>query len=63
MGAHGTPWRRSTRCVSDLHCLEVAIAGPSVLIRNSQRPEPVLAFPRATWHEFLTAMRGGTLTN
>jgi uncharacterized protein DUF397 len=52
-------WRRSTRCVSDHHCVEVADLGDLVGLRNSQRPELSLAFPKQAWQGFLEGVRVG----
>lgn len=52
-------WRRSTRCVSDHHCFEVADLGDAVGLRNSQRPELSLAFPKTAWRDFLSGIEAG----
>jgi hypothetical protein len=50
-------WQRSSRCVSDHHCVEVALAGNGVLLRSSQRPEDVLPLTRDQWRDFLRMVR------
>jgi len=52
-------WLRSTRCVSDHHCVEVAGLGKTVGLRNSQRPELFLTFPVQAWHDFLDGIEAG----
>jgi hypothetical protein len=52
-------WHRSTRCVSDHHCVEVADIGGAVGMRNSQRPELSLAFSKQAWRGFLDGIRLG----
>lgn len=46
-------WRRSIRCVSDHHCVEIADLGDAVGLRNSQRPELSLTFSKQMWRAFL----------
>ena len=52
-------WRRSARCVSDHHCVEVADLGNEVGLRNSQRPEFSLTFSKKEWHSFVDGLRVG----
>ena len=52
-------WRRSARCVSDHHCVEVADLGNAVGLRNSQCPEFSLKFSRQEWHGFLDGLKAG----
>lgn len=52
-------WRRSARCVSDHHCVEVADLGDLVGLRNSQRPELMLAFSRPVWRSFVAGVENG----
>jgi len=47
------PWRRSTRCVADHHCVEVADLDGAVGLRNSRRPEVSLVFSRHAWQAFV----------
>jgi Domain of unknown function (DUF397) len=54
----GIAWRRSTKSVSG-NCVEVAVVGGSVLIRDSaDRDGAVLRFPPAAWSAFLDRKRG-----
>jgi hypothetical protein len=52
-------WRRSVRCVSDHHCVEVADLGDTVGLRNSQRPEFSLSFSKREWRGFLDGLKAG----
>jgi hypothetical protein len=54
-------WRRSTRCVSDHHCVEVADLGDVVGLRNSQRPGLSLTFSKQAWHGFLDIIEADDL--
>ena len=51
-------WRRPARCDSN-QCVEIAVEGGEVLIRNSEVPAVHLAFPRGEWHAFLRGLREG----
>jgi hypothetical protein len=52
-------WRRSARCVSDHHCVEVADLGDAVGLRNSRRPELLLSFSKQDWRGFLDRLMAG----
>jgi hypothetical protein len=52
-------WRKSTRCVSDHHCVEVADFGVNVGIRNSQRPDIALMLPKPAWQALLDGIEAG----
>lgn len=52
-------WTRSSYCIGDSHCVEVAFVGDAVLMRNSTRPELVLELTPAEWDAFLWTIRGG----
>jgi hypothetical protein len=48
----GLTWRKSSRSGqgSDNACVEVAFAGPAVLVRDSKNPAAgALALPASTW--------------
>jgi Domain of unknown function (DUF397) len=52
-GAEHPVWRKSTKCDSNA-CVEVAIIGDRVLLRDSSDPDgPTLTFTRDAWVEFL----------
>jgi hypothetical protein len=52
-------WRRSTLCATG-SCVEVAIAGHHVAVRDSKREHgPVLQFEREAWEDFLAGVRSG----
>jgi hypothetical protein len=52
-------WRKSSYSASG-DCVEVAISGDSVWVRDSKRREsPTLEFPSSEWHAFLTGIRDG----
>lgn len=54
----GTAWRKSTASNSS-GCVEVAVVGRSVLIRDSGKPDDaVLRFPSASWSAFLARICG-----
>lgn len=47
-------WRKSSRSSDQANCVEVALAGPAVAVRDSKNTTgPVLAFPAGTWAAFL----------
>ena len=53
-------WRKSTASNSGT-CVEVAVAGGSVLIRDSVNPDgPVMRVSTAAWSVFLTSARKQT---
>ena len=55
-------WRRSSRSTDTANCVEVAVAGSAVGVRDSKDPDgPVLVLPAASWTHFVTAIRSGGL--
>jgi hypothetical protein len=56
---HG--WRKSSYSGAKEHCVEIAPAERAVLVRDTKDHDtgPILAFPRAPWAAFLTAVRAG----
>jgi Domain of unknown function (DUF397) len=51
-------WRRSSFSMSNGHCVEVALRGGRVLVRDSKDPDgPVLSFSQAEWAGFLTDVK------
>lgn len=54
-------WRRSATCQgADSTCVEVALSGEEVWLRDSKDAAgPVLRFTRAEWAAFLAGARAG----
>jgi Domain of unknown function (DUF397) len=51
-------WRRSTK-TGGQNCVEVAVVGGSVLIRDSMNPDGgILRLPPTAWSAFLARARG-----
>lgn len=55
-------WRKSNFSQAGGDCVEIACAGPSVLVRDSHRPSgDVLAFTPAQWSVFVRRIRNDEL--
>lgn len=55
-------WRKSVRSGRQGNCVEFAVAGDGVAVRNSRDPHgTVLALPAADLASFLTAVKNGEL--
>ncbi|MBP2369038.1 DUF397 domain-containing protein [Pseudonocardia parietis] len=55
-------WRKSVRSGYQGNCVELAVAGEGVAVRNSRDPHgTVLAFPAAGVADFLTSIKNGEL--
>lgn len=55
-------WRKSVRSGQQGNCVEFAVAGKGVAVRNSRQPHgTVLAFPVADVASFLDAIKSGEL--
>ena len=53
-------WRKSTRSGAAGHCVEVADAPATVLVRDSKDVTgPVLTFDRPAWAGFIAGVRAG----
>ena len=61
MQDHATlTWRKSTRSGAAGHCVEVADAPATVLVRDSKDVTgPVLSFGRSDWAGFIAGVRAG----
>ncbi|WP_253771328.1 DUF397 domain-containing protein [Goodfellowiella coeruleoviolacea] len=60
MDSSGYVWRKSSRSNGGNKgaCVEVAVVGPAVAVRDSKNPGAgVLAFPAAQWSAFLHSVR------
>jgi hypothetical protein len=51
-------WRKPSRCQGG-ECAEVRRCGDVVMMRNSTRPEKVIAVGKAFWHPFIAAAKAG----
>jgi Domain of unknown function (DUF397) len=59
----GARWRKSSRSSNMANCVEVAVAGPVVALRDSKNPTgSVLALPPPAWSAFTTALRNHEFT-
>jgi hypothetical protein len=56
-------WRKSRASENGENCVEVAVTGPSVWIRDSRdKAGPVLVVEYGRWREFVERVRDGELT-
>ncbi|HLJ99423.1 MAG TPA: DUF397 domain-containing protein [Streptosporangiaceae bacterium] len=55
---NGLMWRKL--CDSNA-CVEIAVQGDAVLMRNSLAPEEIVALTRIEWQEFLGQAKQGLL--
>jgi hypothetical protein len=47
-------WRKSSYSSSEANCVQVALGGPAIGVRDSKHPDgPVLAVPSGCWSSFL----------
>ncbi|MBV9011761.1 MAG: DUF397 domain-containing protein [Pseudonocardiales bacterium] len=54
----GARWHKSSRSSDVMNCVEVALAGPVVALRDSKNPTgSVLTLPPPAWRAFTTAVR------
>ncbi|MGA5299831.1 DUF397 domain-containing protein [Nucisporomicrobium flavum] len=59
--AADSAWHRSRRCVGESHCVEVAVLGAGIGLRNSRSPGTVIAIDGAEWQNFLHSLKSGEL--
>jgi hypothetical protein len=59
----GVPcWHKSSRSQDSADCVEVALLGDQVGVRDSKEPAgPVLRFPLPAWRAFVAAVKRGDL--
>lgn len=50
-------WQRSSRCVGESHCVEVRLHGQQVLVRNSTKPDVILALSLGQWRDLMVALK------
>jgi hypothetical protein len=52
-------WRRASRCTNS-GCVEVAMNGVDIVVRDSKRPDsPVLTYSREEWRVFVSGVKAG----
>jgi uncharacterized protein DUF397 len=57
-------WRRSSYSSSYSNCVEVALGGPAIGVRDSKHPDgPALAVPAGHWAAFLRGIATGDLAS
>jgi hypothetical protein len=55
-------WHKSSHSSDTSNCVEMAVAGPVVALRDSKNPTSgMLALPAPAWRAFTTALRKGAL--
>jgi hypothetical protein len=56
---HPSRWRKPARSGSNGNCIEIAVTGTAIAVRDSRDPHgPRLAFTPGQWRAFTTALRG-----
>ncbi|MFC4535974.1 DUF397 domain-containing protein [Sphaerisporangium dianthi] len=52
-------WRSASQCNAE-HCVEVALTGGQIAVRDSKNPDgPVLLYTPSEWQAFLEGARNG----
>lgn len=60
-GRVGLRWFKSSRSTAAGECVEVAVDGPEVAVRDSRDPQgPVLRFSGTAWRDFIAGVRTGS---
>ncbi|MGB6165904.1 MAG: DUF397 domain-containing protein [Pseudonocardiaceae bacterium] len=58
----GARWHKSSHSSDVANCVELAVAGPVIALRDSKNPAGgVLAFSPPAWRAFTAALRKGAL--
>jgi hypothetical protein len=52
-------WRRSSRCVTENHCVEVRGIGGFIDVRNSRRPADRLRLDSHSWNLLMGDLKAG----
>nr|WP_250002499.1 DUF397 domain-containing protein [Actinoplanes sp. M2I2] len=55
-------WSKAKRCAGG-DCVEVALTGGHVLVRNSKNPDEVLSFTGDEWEAFLDGVKEGEFSS
>lgn len=56
----GAPFKKATACNLDPVCVEVAISGDEVAVRDSKNPtSPHQVFSKAEWSAFISGVKAG----
>ncbi|WP_192766428.1 DUF397 domain-containing protein [Plantactinospora soyae] len=58
-GLNQSAWQRSSRCVTEHHCVEVASAAEVISLRNSRHPAEVLLLPGSVWRNLIAGVKAG----
>jgi hypothetical protein len=59
-GATGLHWRKARRSANNGACIEAALSGGRILVRDSKDPDgPMLGYAGATWRMFTSEAKMG----
>ncbi|WP_085066436.1 DUF397 domain-containing protein [Catenuloplanes japonicus] len=56
---HNISWFKSSRCIADLHCVEVMRDADSIFVRDSKYPDFAITFHKGQWTSFTLAVKSG----